>query len=66
MTKEFSLAPSFVASALIHLVVLALASTVIGQRFNPNEQNSIWVALLSQRKKRQRFGPSGKRETRTA
>jgi TonB family protein len=46
MTKEFSLAPSFVASALIHLVVLALASTVIGQRSHPNERNSISVALL--------------------
>jgi protein TonB len=46
MAKEFSLAPSFVASALIHLVVLALASTVIGQRSHPNEQNSISVALL--------------------
>jgi TonB family protein len=46
MTKAFSLAPSFVASALIHLVVLALASTVIGQRFHPTEQNSISVALL--------------------
>jgi periplasmic protein TonB len=46
MGKEFSLAPSFVASALIHLVVLALASTVIGQRSHPNERNSISVALL--------------------
>ena len=46
MAKEFSLAPSFVASALIHLVVLALASTVIGQRSQPNERNPISVALL--------------------
>src|SRR6266545_6637603 len=46
MTKEFSLAPSFVASALVHLVVLALASTLIGQRSHPNERNSISVALL--------------------
>jgi periplasmic protein TonB len=46
MAKELSLAPSFVASALIHLVVLALASTVIGQRSHPNERNSISVALL--------------------
>jgi protein TonB len=46
MTKEFSLAPSFVFSALIHLVVLALASTVIGQRSHPNERSTISVALL--------------------
>jgi protein TonB len=46
MTKEFSLAPSFVVSALIHLVVLVLASTVIGQRSHPNERNSISVTLL--------------------
>jgi periplasmic protein TonB len=46
MAKQFSLARSFVASALIHLVVLALASTVIGQRSHPNERNSISVALL--------------------
>jgi protein TonB len=46
MTKEFSLAPSFVASALVHLVVLALASTLIGQRSHPKERNSISVALL--------------------
>jgi protein TonB len=46
MAKQFSLAPSFVASALIHLVVLALASTVIGQRSHPKERNLISVALL--------------------
>lgn len=46
MAKEFSLAPSVIASALIHLVVLTLASTVIGQRSHPNERNSISVALL--------------------
>jgi protein TonB len=46
MTKEFLLAPSFVASALVHLVVLALASTLIVQRSHPNERNSISVALL--------------------
>jgi TonB family protein len=46
MATKFSLAPSFVASALIHLVVLALASIVVGQRFNPNERNLIPVALL--------------------
>jgi TonB family protein len=46
MAKKFSLLSSFVASALIHLVVLALASTVIGQRSHPNERNPISVALL--------------------
>jgi TonB family protein len=46
MAKEFSLAPSFVASVLVHLAVLALASTLIGQRSHPNERNSISVALL--------------------
>jgi periplasmic protein TonB len=46
MAKEFSLAPSFVASTLVHLVVLALASSVIGQRFDPYERTLISVALL--------------------
>jgi periplasmic protein TonB len=46
MAKEFSLLSSFVASALVHLVALALVSTVIEQRFHPNERNSISVALL--------------------
>lgn len=51
MTKEFSLLSSFVASALIHLVVLALASIVVGQRFHPDERNSISVALLEPQEK---------------
>jgi hypothetical protein len=57
MTKEFLLAPSFVASALVHLVVLALASTLIVQRSHPNERNSISVALV---------GASGRRESDSA
>jgi TonB family protein len=46
MTKEFSLAPSFIASALVHLAVLALAATLIGQRSRLYERNLISVALL--------------------
>jgi periplasmic protein TonB len=46
MTKDLSFAPSFVASALVHLVLLASAATLIGQRFHPNERNLISVELL--------------------
>src|SRR6266404_2893441 len=46
MTKHFSLAPSLVASTLIHLTVLVLASTVVGQRNHFREQNPIPIALL--------------------
>jgi protein TonB len=66
MTNRFSLAPSFVASALIHLVVLALASTVIGQRSHPNERNSISVALLEPAQEENTIRPAreeGKRDS---
>ena len=46
MMKHFSLAPSLVASTLIHLTVLVLASTVVGQRNHFREQNLIPIALL--------------------
>jgi periplasmic protein TonB len=46
MTKHFSLAPSLVASTLIHLTVLVVASTVVGQRNHFPQQNLISIALL--------------------
>jgi hypothetical protein len=69
MAKEFSLAPSFVASALIHLVLLALASTVIGQRSYTNERNSISVALLEPAQEEKAIRPANeerKREEKAA
>jgi protein TonB len=64
MTKEFSLAPSFVASALIHLVVLALASTIIGQRSHPNERNLISVALWEPTQEEKTNRPDGEERKR--
>jgi protein TonB len=46
MTKDFSLASSFVASLLIHLAVVALATVLMGQRNHRSEQNLISTALL--------------------
>jgi protein TonB len=47
MMKHFSLAPSLVASTLIHLTVLVVASTVVGQRNHFPEQELISIALLN-------------------
>src|SRR5574341_1212489 len=46
MTKDFSLAPSLAASALVHLAALVAASALIGQRNHFPEKNLISIALL--------------------
>jgi periplasmic protein TonB len=64
MAKDFSLAPSFVASALVHLVVLALASTIIAQRSHSNERNLISVALLEPTQEEKTIRPDGEERKR--
>jgi TonB family protein len=65
MTKHFSLAPSLVASTLIHLTVLVVASTVAGQRNHFPEQNLISIALLDPRQDNKTIRPFMEEATRT-
>ncbi len=66
MSKQFSLAPSLVASTLIHLTVLVVASTVVGQRNHFPEPDPISIALLDPIEDNKSIRPSMEKATRTA
>ncbi len=65
MTKYFSLAPSLVASTLIHLTVLVVASTVVGQRNHFPQQNLISIALLDPIQDNKTIRPPREEATKT-
>lgn len=69
MTNGFSLAPSFIASAFIHVVVLALASSLMTHQRNLSTQDFISVRLLQEppdeKPPKRSEPPIAKRETPT-